>query len=180
VRCQFTPTRRTNFSLFLSLCLSLSLSGSTGDWAQALHLLGNSSIVLIIPQLFFALVIFFDWVLCFLSRTGHGPWSSYLRLLCTWDYRNVAPCLVFSWDEASLTSCLGWPWTMFLLISISWRTGIRDVYHHVQTKMTKILKVENTKYYQRYGTGAPPPSLQDSKIIQQIWRAFNSFLECSI
>jgi hypothetical protein len=109
----------------------------TGVWS--LGLLGRCSTTWAMPQLFYALVIF--WIRP--PNLSHGslwPLSSYLCLPHIWYYRGTRHhSQLGGWDEdlASLPppppSPPPLPRTMILLISTFHVTGIIDVCHHTQS-----------------------------------------------
>jgi hypothetical protein len=49
-----------------------------------------------VPLTLAVLPYFSGRVSCFLPSVSFLPWASYLHLPCSWDYRNVPPCLAYS------------------------------------------------------------------------------------
>jgi hypothetical protein len=96
---------------------------------RALHLLGRKSTTWATSSDLFCFCYFSD-SLPLLPRAGLGLRSSYLGLLCTWDYRHVPPWLTYFWDRVSL---------IFPLLSLNHNPPISTLYivriiimyHHV-------------------------------------------------
>jgi hypothetical protein len=63
--------------------------GSIGDWIRALHLLGICSTTWA-SSLFFLIFQFVSQIESHaFAQEGFGPWSSYLHLLSSWEYRHA-------------------------------------------------------------------------------------------
>jgi hypothetical protein len=81
------------FDLFVQFCFFFF--AVLGLELKALHLLDKQVITWCMPLALFAL--FSGRISWILPRAGPGPPSSYLYLLCSWDYRNelwCSPCLL--------------------------------------------------------------------------------------
>jgi hypothetical protein len=106
-------------SIFTNVPSLISKANILRFYFWALCLLRNHSTIWVMPQTFFALVIFLI-----------GPQSSYLQLLVAGITSMYYYDLPVGWDTVLPTFCPGWPQTMIFQIFTSWVAGITGMHHH--------------------------------------------------